>query len=135
MSSMASNEDLLREIEQLKAENAALRSQIPQIVKAMREPYSQAKLTRIPEFENVFWQRSESGSVYLINRQWLSALGSIIRALLFPQYTDLSYQRNKYARCTDLNDDEYRKYNELMDYVLGYLAAQAYTQRVKEDNT
>lgn len=132
---MVSNAELLREIERLKAENEALRSQPRIATRDTRKPYDHGKLVQIPEFENVFWQKGENGSVYLINRHWVSALGAIIRALLFPQYTEISRVRNKYARCMDLNEDEYLKYLDLMDYILGYLAAQAYTWRVKEDNT
>lgn len=134
MSSMVSNEDLLREIERLRTENEVLRLQVQTAKRSERPPYDATKLLNIPEFENVFWAKSGEGRIYPINAHWRSALSSIARALLFPQYTTLSRVRNKYARCTDLKEEEYIEYIEFLDNVFAYLAAQAYTQRVKEGN-
>lgn len=126
---MASNEELLREIALLKAENQMLRTH--RVVLSNRPTYDTAKLMQIPEFENVFWEVKDDGCAHLIHMQWVSILGTIARSILFPQYAELlpDHRRVRRALCTDLSENEYLQYIEFLDDVFAYIAARASTVR------
>lgn len=129
---MIDNEELLREIERLEAENKSLRLQTQVEKRTMRPTYNHDKLMRIPEFENIFWRRYDDGSKYLINEQWVIALGTMARATLFPQYTGPYITKRgeltiRYAKCIDLSSKEYLQYIEFLDDIFAHLAARAST--------
>ena len=136
---MIDNEELLREIERLEAENKSLRLQT-QVEKRTRRPtYNHDKLTRIPEFEDIFWRRGDDGSKYLINEQWVIALGTMARATLFPQYTGPYITKRgeltiRYAKCIDLSSKEYLQYIEFLDDVFAHLAARASAAHKEANN-
>ena len=129
---MVDNEELLREIERLEAENKSLKLQT-QVEKRTRRPtYNHDKLTRIPEFEDIFWRRDDDGNKYLINERWVISLGAIARAALFPQYTGLYITKRgeltiRYAKCIDLSSKEYLQYIEFLDDIFAHIAARAST--------
>lgn len=126
---MASNEELLREIALLKAENQMLRTH--RVMYSDRPIYDTAKLMQIPEFENVFWEVKDDGCAHFIHTQWVSMLGTIARSILFPQYAELlpDHRRIRRALCTDLSENEYRQYTEFLDDVFTYIVARASTVR------
>ena len=121
---MATNEDLLREIEHLKKENRYLRTQCSSMRKTRRESYNSEKLTRIPEFEGIFWEKNDKGQISFINANWVTCLGSLSRALLFPYLWTNTLNRGskKYPYSSDLTSDEYLKYTDFMDDLFAMFA-------------
>lgn len=126
MSSMSSNEDLLREIEQLKAKNEALAAKLASFEKgASRFVYDINVLNKYPALKGSFYTLQSYGACG--NDELLSKLGAIVRNALFADEKVTSQRRTRnrgeikkveiIPRLSDISDMQYSYYLKALNSI------------------